>query len=367
MSERATLDGTSRYAESFRSRAADGHFREVHGLVLSSLGIGTYLGQPDERTDAAYTGAIVAAVENGINVADAAINYRFQRSERSIGAALVQLEAKGYSRDQLILCTKAGYLTPDGKMPSDPNQYFFNEYIQRGIFNAKDIAAGSHCIAPRFLQDQLARSLANLGVDCVDLFYLHNPETQLGEISKAQFLGRIRAAFQYLESAVTAGKVQFYGLATWSGFRQDALARDAMQLAEIVAVAKELAGDGHHFRFVQLPFNLGMTEALTLGNQTVDGKTMTIMEAAEELNVTLIASASLLQGQVSSNLPGFVAEALGLDSDAERALQFVRSSPGITTALVGMSREEHVHTNAKLVNVAPATIDQFSKLFSRGQ
>jgi aryl-alcohol dehydrogenase-like predicted oxidoreductase len=367
MSERATLDGTSRYAESFRSRAADGHFREVHGLVLSSLGIGTYLGQPDERTDAAYTGAIVAAVENGINVADAAINYRFQRSERSIGAALVQLEAKGYSRDQLILCTKAGYLTPDGKMPSDPNQYFFNEYIQRGIFNAKDIAAGSHCIAPRFLQDQLARSLANLGVDCVDLFYLHNPETQLGEISRAQFLGRIRAAFQYLESAVTAGKVQFYGLATWSGFRQDALARDAMQLAEIVAVAKELAGDGHHFRFVQLPFNLGMTEALTLGNQTVDGKTMTIMEAAEELNVTLIASASLLQGQVASNLPGFVAEALGLDSDAERALQFVRSSPGITTALVGMSREEHVHTNAKLVNVAPATIDQFSKLFSRGQ
>ncbi len=367
MSERATLDGTRRYAESLRSRAADGHFREVHGMVLSSLGIGTYLGQPDERTDAAYTAAIVAAVENGINVADAAINYRFQRSERSIGAALVQLEAKGYSRDQVIVCTKAGYLTPDAKMPTDPNQYFFHEYIQRGIFNAKDIAAGSHCIAPRFLQDQLARSLANLGVDCVDVFYLHNPETQLGEISKVQFLGRIREAFHFLESAVTTGKIQFYGMATWSGFRQDARAPDAMQLAEIEAIAKEIAGDGHHFRFVQLPFNLGMTEALTLGNQSLDGKTMTIMEASEELNVTLIASASLLQGQVASNLPEFVAEALGLDSDAARALQFVRSSPGITTALVGMSREEHVHANAKLISVAPATIDQFSKLFSRGQ
>src|SRR5438034_10865511 len=144
MSERATLDGTKRYAESLRGRAAGGHFREVHGMVLSSLGIGTYLGQPDERTDAAYTAAIVAALENGINVADAAINYRFQRSERSIGAALVQLEAKGYPRDQVIVCTKAGYLTPDGKMPADPNQYFFHEYIQRGVFNAKDIAAGSH-------------------------------------------------------------------------------------------------------------------------------------------------------------------------------------------------------------------------------
>ena len=367
MSDGATTEGTKRYAESFSSRAADGHFREVHGLMLSSIGIGTYLGQPDERTDAAYATAIVAAVESGINVADAAINYRFQRSERSIGAALLQLEAKGYTRDQLVLCTKAGYLTPDGKMPGDPNQYFFQEYIQRGIFSAKDIAAGSHCIAPRFLQDQISRSMANLGVNCIDVFYLHNPETQLGEISKVQFLGRIREAFYYLESAVRTGKIHFYGVATWNGFRQEARARDSMQLAELDAVAKEIAGDKHHFRFVQLPFNLGMTEALTLGNQSVDGKSMTIMEAAEELNITLIASASLLQGQVASNLPEFVGEALGLDCDAERALQFARSSPGITTALVGMSREEHVRANAKLVAVPPATIDQFSKLFSRGQ
>src|SRR5499427_9656491 len=184
MSERATREGTKRYVEAFRGSAAGSHFREAQGLLLSSIGIGTYLGQPDERTDAAYTAAIVAAVENGINVADAAINYRFQRSERSIGAALVQLEAKGYSRDQLVLCTKAGYLTPDGKMPADSNQYFFREYVQRGIFSAKEIAAGSHCIAPRFLQDQIARSLANLSVDCIDVFYLHNPEAQLGEISK---------------------------------------------------------------------------------------------------------------------------------------------------------------------------------------
>src|SRR5712671_4011600 len=104
-----------------------------------------------------------------------------------------------------------------------------------------------------------------------------------------QFLGRIREAFYYLESAVKTGKIQFYGVATWNGFRQDARARDAMQLAELDAVAKEIAGDNHHFRFAQLPFNLGMTEALTLGNQSVDGKIMTVMEASEELNITLMA------------------------------------------------------------------------------
>ena len=110
-----------------------------------------------------------------------------------------------------------------------------------------------------------------------------------------------------------------------------------------------------------------MTEALTLGNQSMRGRDRTVMEAASELDITLIASASLLQGQVAKNLPGFVAEALGLENDAERALQFVRSSPGITTALVGMSRLEHVKANARLVGVAPATAEEFSKLFSRGE
>jgi len=367
MTKSATKEGTTRYAQRFAGRAAAGHFREVQRLLLSSIGIGTYLGQPDAKTDEGYTMAAVAAVESGINVIDTAINYRFQGSERSIGAAIQQLAAKGFEREEIVLCTKGGYLTPDGLMPAEPNEYFFREYIQRGILGAKDIVAGSHCMTPKFLKNQLGRSLKNIGVECVDVYYLHNPETQLAELSKEEFLNRVREAFMFLESAVEAGEIQYYGMATWNGFRQDARARDAMQLGEITQIAREIAGGRHHFRFVQLPFNLAMTEALTLGNQTLRGHHRTVMEAASELDITLIASASLLQGQVAKNLPGFVAEALGLGNDAERALQFVRSSPGITTALVGMSRVEHVKANAGLVSVAPATADEFSKLFSRGE
>lgn len=367
MTKSATKEGTTRYAQRFAGRAADGHFRETQRIVLSSLGIGTYLGQPDEKTDVAYTAAVVAAVENGINVIDSAINYRFQRSERSIGAALRQLAAKGFTHEEIVVCTKGGYLTPDGSMPSDPNQYFFREYIQHGIFSAKDLAAGSHCMTPKFLKDQLGRSLKNLGVECVDVYYLHNPETQLSEIPKPEFLQRVREAFEFLESAVEAGEIRFYGMATWNGFRQDPRARDAMQLGEIAQIAQEIAGGMHHFRFVQLPFNLGMPEALTLGNQMRREQARTLAEAAADLDITVIASASLLQGQVARNLPGFVAEAFGLENDAERALQFVRSAPGITTALVGMSRVDHAKANARLVGVPPATVEEFSKLFSRGE
>ena len=367
MSKSATKEGTTRYAQRFSGRVADGHFRETQRMMLSSLGIGTYLGQPDEKTDAAYTDAVVAAVENGINVIDSAINYRFQRSERSIGAALRRLAGKGFLREEIVLCTKGGYLTPDGSLPAEPNQYFFREYIQHGIFTAKDLAAGSHCMTPTFLKDQLGRSLKNLGVECVDVYYLHNPETQLSEISKPEFLQRVHKAFEFLESAVEAGEIRYYGMATWNGFRQDPREGDAMQLSEIAQIAQEIAGGMHHFRFVQLPFNLGMPEALTLGNQMQRERARTLAETAADLDITVIASASLLQGQVARNLPGVVAEAFGLENDAERALQFARSAPGITAALVGMSSAEHAKANARLLSVPPATVEEFSKLFSRSE
>ena len=70
----ATPEGTRRYAARFTDRAAAGFFRLQRELSLSSLGIGTYLGEPDSPTDQAYTDAVVASVSGGINVLDSAIN-----------------------------------------------------------------------------------------------------------------------------------------------------------------------------------------------------------------------------------------------------------------------------------------------------
>jgi aryl-alcohol dehydrogenase-like predicted oxidoreductase len=327
----ATPDGTKKYAARFAGRAAEGHFREQQGLWLSSLGIGTYLGEPDANTDKAYTDAIVEAVESGVNVIDSAINYRFQRSERSVGAALAELARRGYAREELLICTKGGFLTPDSDMPSDASEYFNHEYVETGILREGDVAAGCHSMAPKFVADQLERSRRNLGVETIDVYYLHNPETQLGEVPREMFNTRLRDAFAFLESAVAAAKIHFYGLATWNAFRQ------------------------------------GMTEALTRANQALDGVRVPIVGAASKLGITLVASAAMLQGKLSSGLPPFVTSALGMNSDAERAMQFVRSTPGIATALVGMSRVEHVRANLSIVGVAPASQDQFAKLFQRGE
>ena len=360
----ATADGTLRYAARFQGRSAAGHFREIRGgLVLSSIGIGTYLGEPDDSTDRAYTDAVVAAVESGINVVDSAINYRFQRSERAIGAALKDLFAKGYSRDEIVLCTKAGFLTPDGEMPADPNSYFSREFLERGIFTADDIAAGCHCLAPGYLSDQLERSRRNLGVATIDVFYLHNPETQLSEVSPEVFRARIREAFLFLESSVASKAIRAYGLATWNSFRDAPEANGYLSLKEMADIARDVAGDDHHFRFVQLPFNIAMPEALTRPNQMIDGKLVPMVQAARALNIALITSAALLQGQLTKNLPPFIRAALGLQDNSSLALQFARSVPGLTTALVGMSNVQHVKANTQLVSVEPASREQFLKLF----
>jgi aryl-alcohol dehydrogenase-like predicted oxidoreductase len=360
----ATAEGTLRYAARFQAANASGNYREIRGgLVLSSIGIGTYLGEPDAATDKAYASAIVAAVESGINVIDTAINYRLQRSERSVGTALAEVFMKGVARDELMICTKAGFLTPDGAMPSDPNSYFSSEFLEKGIFHVEDIAAGCHCMAPTYLADQLDRSRRNMGVQTIDVYYLHNPETQLSDLSRDEFRKRIREAFLFLESAVTAQQIRAYGMATWNAFRDDPSAQSYLSLEEMVGIAKDVAGADHHFRFVQLPFNLAMPEALTRPTQMVAGKPLPMVQAARALGITLVTSAALLQGQLLKNMPPFVRAALSLDDPAQLALQFARSVPGLTTALVGMSKPGHVQENAKVMAVPPTSREQFMKLF----
>src|SRR5215471_12985267 len=183
----ATTESTRRYAERFKDSIARGHFREQQGLMMSSIGVGTYLGEADAETDEAYRKAIVVAVKLGSNVIDTAINYRFQRSERAIGKAIYDLESTGKTRrDELIIATKAGYIPFDAKFPANPREYLLDNFITPGIVGPRDIVAGSHCMTPRYLEHQIEQSLRNLGVHTIDIFYIHNPETQLADIDRTE-------------------------------------------------------------------------------------------------------------------------------------------------------------------------------------
>ena len=362
----ATPDGTARYRERFRAVAAENHFRKAQDLWLSSIGVGTYLGDADADTDARYTEAVATAISLGANVVDTAANYRFQRSERSIGAALRDLNQRGFSRDEIVVCTKGGYLPFDGAPPRDVRQYIEETFVKPGIASFADIAGGSHCMTPRYLQSQLSQSLVNMNLSCVDVYYVHNPESQLAVVSAEEFWQRLRAAFEFLEHSVAEGQIKNYGVATWNGFRAEPDAREYHSLERMTEIAREAGGDKHHFRFIQLPFNLAMPEALFFQNQQLGDEYVSTLEAAEKLGLTAIASGSLLQGQVARGLPEAIRDPLGsLATDAQTGIQFVRSAPGVTTALVGMSQRAHVEENLQLVAVAPAQPDDLLSVFDQ--
>ncbi len=361
----ATLAGTTRYRERFQN-AARGHFRNEQQLLLSSIGIGTYLGNADEQTDQRYMETVTAAVKLGANVVDSAANYRFQRSERSIGRALHSLISEyGFSRDEIVLCTKGGYLPFDGAPPRDVRGYIEETFVKPGIAGLDEFAGGSHCMTPSYLENQLEQSRRNLGVESIDVYYIHNPESQLGSVSEAQFYARLGTAFDFLEKARKQGTILWYGVATWNGFRAAAESRQYHSLSKMVELARAAGGESHGFRFIQMPFNLAMPEALTLRNQCVNGKEVSTIEAAGELGVSVVSSASLLQGRVASGLPDEIRKSLGsLETDAQTAIQFVRSTPGVATALVGMSNRAHVEENLRLTQIAPASPEAFVRVFS---
>ncbi|HLM92125.1 MAG TPA: aldo/keto reductase [Thermoplasmata archaeon] len=354
LSGHATREGTERFAERSVStrHLPPEHFRRTMGsLRLSSIGLGTYLGQPDLPTDHAVEQSVTVCLTSGrVNVLDTAINYRLQRSERNIGRALGRLAEQGsVARDEVFVATKIGYLAPDSEAGISPAQWVQRELIDSGVLDPADIVDGSHAMSPKYLTDQFQRSRTNLGLETIDLLYLHNAvDAQLPTVGPVEFEARLRSAFVVLERFRTQGHLVSYGLATWDCLRLPPADPAHFDLERAVQIASEVGGEKHGFRFVQFPFNLAMREAAGARTQRVDGERLSLFEAARRLGVGCFTSVPLMQGQLSRNGP----RRAGL-TPAQTALQFARSAPGTLGPLVGQKRVEHLSENLEVASHAP--------------
>ncbi len=354
----ATPEGTAAYAAAHP--AAEGHWRSALDMTFPSIGFGSYLGDPDDATDASYAGSLRRSLQLGVNLVDTAANYRHGRSEKALGRGLkAAIDAKDATREGLILCTKGGYVPS-----AEPVAWFQAEIVAKGHAKAEDLVEDCHCMAPGYLRHQLDTSLANLGVDCVDVYYVHNPEQQLATLGADAFYARLTEAFRELEKAGADGKLSCYGTATWDGFRVGKDAPNHLSLERVLNCAVEAGGENHRFRVVQLPFNLGLVEAMTIPTQELDGEATTFLDASYEFGVTVVTSAPLLQGRLIGRMvPQLRTRFPGLETDAQRLIQFARSAPGIVAPLVGMKTPAHVEENLKLVQQSPLDDTGWAALF----
>ena len=358
----ATPEGTKKFADR-QQVASQQNYKNIHNLTLSNVGVGTYLGNPDTETDKLVEEAIKKSVLGGINVIDTAINYRAQKAERSMRNAISQLiNNNDISREEIFVSTKNGYVTNDGDIQEDLMQYVMREYGKTGIVNEGDISPGYHCMTLPYLNDQLERSLKNLGLECIDLMYLHNSVEGQTHLPRDQFLKNLKEVFDFYEKKRKDGKIRFYGMATWECFRTTPENPLFLELAEVMDLAIKAGGNEHGFRFIQLPFNLMLDQAYITKNHGVDGKTVSALEAAQKFNLGVFTSVPLMQGKLLSTniIPEF-----GNSSVSVRLLQFVRSTPGITAPLIGHKSESHVKENMDIMKIPPLSELEFNDLVKK--
>lgn len=419
----ATVTGTTRYRSRFSGLASD-HFRLRFGLWCSSIGLGSYLppgsggGQPiqlhDEQgpivdlgfdlleqapaqttpdpelgpTAAQTTGYLQAtqdALQLGCNVLDTADIYRAGDSEREIGQAVATLiQAHKLRRDETIICTKGGYLTrPDhtpppipGLPPAQSADHPPAELLAR---LAEEIVDGEnpetgHCLAPDYLRWAIDASRRRLGLETIDIYYLHNPEIQLRQVSPQEFKARMRRAFEQLELEAADKRIRLYGVATWEGLRLDPQDRTYLPLTLLEQLAREVAGEKHRFRFIQFPYNALDRVAFSGRNQPLPNRTDStgdpvfgpLLAAAKQLGIAAVTSAGLAQRRILERLPAQFARALGeWDTRAQAAIQFNRSTPGVTSTLVGMGTPAHVAENMAVAARESIPPQRFMQLFQR--
>jgi aryl-alcohol dehydrogenase-like predicted oxidoreductase len=355
-------EGTRKFAENLGVNL--NNFNNFENLHLSNVGVGTYLGDADAKTDELVTSAVKQSILSGVNIIDTAINYRSQKAERSVGKAISELIDDGkITRDQIFLSSKNGYVTNDADVELGFWEYVKEEYSQKGVIKEGDVTSGYHCMTVPYLSDQLDRSLKNLNVECIDLMYLHNGiEGQIKDVSKEKFLENLKLVFELYEQKRKDGKIKFYGMATWECFRVTSDNPQYLSLEDTVNMAKEVGGENHGFRFVQLPYNMNYDQALLAKNQLLGTEHVSLLEAAVRLGIGIFTSVPFMQGRLLQ--PGVMPEFDNLKPSL-RALQFIRSTPGVLAPLVGQKSIEHVSENLEILNIAPMSEDEFLALVKK--
>lgn len=312
---RATKEATSEFFQKL-GNVHPSKIRQFDSLSLSALGVGAHLGASDEATDRLYEKVLLEAAQSGVNAFDTALIDRDMRSEKLLGRVLKELSQMGIPREALFVSTKGGYL--------------LNKTLEE-VAEPEKVVQEHHCMSPSFLRHQIEISLENLGVETIDLYWLHNPEVELWDLEEEEFYHRLAEVFSFFEQMVLEKKIARYGVASWSGFRAK---KKALQIRKVL----KAAGENHHLKALFVPVNLVMLEALKVANQ--EGDRRCIASAFEE-GLAFFASSPLMQGQVL-DLPDHVFEKLPPEQNrCLQALQFVLSAPGVASAFLSVKQHAH--------------------------
>ena len=285
----ATPEGTKSYRQKYGAL----HYKELNrtGLLVSQAGFGCYR---LNLTSSEHEKSLGKSLLAGVNLIDTSSNYGDGGSERLVGSVLQHLISSGdISRESVVVVSKVGYLQGQNYKLSQERKLQGNPFKELVLYTH----GLEHCIHPEFLEDQLSRSLARLGLASLDFYLLHNPEYYLSWAKKTglalvearrEYYSRIERAFQHLEAEVERERIRFYGISS-NTFPSPADDPEFTSLQKIWEIAQSLSPE-HHFRLIQLPMNLVETGGITERNQS-NGKS--VLELAQEKQIGVLINRPL--------------------------------------------------------------------------
>jgi L-glyceraldehyde 3-phosphate reductase len=271
------------------------------------------------------------AFERGITHFDLANNYGPPpgSAEERVGRILKELP-----RDELILSTKAGY-----RMWAGP-------YGDGG--------------SRKYLLASLDQSLRRLGLDYVDIFYHHRPDS---ETPLEETLGA-------LDHAVRSGKALYAGISNYSG----AQTADLLRIAEREGLVQPIIHQPSYSMLNRRPesdlfpitarLGLGVIGFCPLQQGLLTSK---YLRGIPDDSRAASASGFLRREQITPELVAKVqrlnevAEARG-QTLAQMALAWVLRPGAATSALIGASRPEQIEENVRAAQSAPFSDEELRRI-----
>lgn len=320
---RATVSATAKLrAESPHKKA----FAELDGLWVTRLGLGSHrigLDQPDHRA------AVDLALSSGINLIDTSPSFAFGDSERLLGEVLGEkFDSGSLDREQVVLLSKVGVAVgPEAedlerRRSTAPIPYCCPLDPKAAAQGEASLGKGAFCLDPQFLDTQISDSLERLGCTHLDICLIQSPEHYLAAgKSRNELTQALRAAMAHLEEEVARGRIGRYGIFSNTACREksDPLSLD---IGALVALAKELKGDGHHFKVLELPLNVAEPNAFS------ECDASNVSQTARSLGLTLLACRPLspIIGSALLRLVDPPAPEEGLGAEALRKARYAVAS-----------------------------------------
>lgn len=335
----ASLKDTKSYFENRNINTEK--IRKTPWFYTLPMAIGTYLGNTSKEHSNLYIDSIIYGLINGVNYIDTACIYREMESERNIGNALnfVINEKKILKRNEIVISSKAGIIDNDFKLNIAPKEYINNILLKKEkIKREKQIIEDEeviYSIDTKLHEFSIKNSRKNLGLNTIDVMYIHNPERVKMEIGEKNFFDALKNLIKFYEGEVKKGHIRFYGMATWYAFRVSEDNPMYISLEKVIKLAEEIGGKDHHFRFVQMPYNMKDNTAKTKKTQKVKNEYLSAIDAANKLGLKVTISAPL--NQCNDFKTG--------EFNSKELIKYVVETKGVYAAMIGSKKRENLIKN----------------------